>query len=40
MPYLEGAKGVEITDSSLYDIQGNATFKWMSVVVVVVVVPK
>jgi hypothetical protein len=28
MPYLEGAKGVEITDSILYDIQGNATFNF------------
>ena len=26
MPYFEGVKGVEIANSNLYDIQGNATF--------------
>ena len=26
MPYFKGTKGVEITNSNLYDIQGNATF--------------
>jgi hypothetical protein len=28
MPYFEGTKGVEITNSHLYDIQGNAIFNF------------